>query len=173
MTENRSRSSSSYRAAAARAIYLAAVLALAGCYGDSREPTGPSLPGKPSGQSRIALVMKSLANEFFATMAEGARRHLSASTPGTFELIVNGIKDERDLSRQVALVDEMVAQGVNAIVIAPADSESTRLGVQACSWCRRNRRQHRQQARRPSADRPGYQSSVRGTRQPSRGSQGG
>ncbi|MCA9140974.1 MAG: substrate-binding domain-containing protein, partial [Planctomycetales bacterium] len=38
--------------------------------------------------------------------------------------ITNGIKDERDLSRQVALVDEMVAAGVDAIVIAPADSKA-------------------------------------------------
>ena len=72
--------------------------------------------------------MKSLANEFFATMAEGAKRH-EREHAGTFELIVNGIKDERDLSRQVALVDEMIAQGVSAIVIAPADSKAL---VSAC-----------------------------------------
>jgi ribose transport system substrate-binding protein len=76
--------------------------------------------------------MKSLANEFFATMAEGARRH-EREHAGTFELIVNGIKDERDLSRQVDLVDEMVAQGVNAIVIAPADSKAL---VSACKRAR-------------------------------------
>ena len=72
--------------------------------------------------------MKSLANEFFATMAEGARKH-QREHAGDYELIVNGIKDERDLSRQVALVDEMIAQGVSAIVIAPADSKAL---VSAC-----------------------------------------
>ena len=72
---------------------------------------------------RIALVMKSLANEFFATMAKGAEEH-QQQTPGRYELIVNGIKDERDLSRQVAIVDEMVALRVDAIVIAPADSKA-------------------------------------------------
>ena len=55
---------------------------------------------------RIALVMKSLANEFFATMAKGAEEH-QQQTPSRYELIVNGIKDERDLSRQVAIVDEL------------------------------------------------------------------
>ena len=45
--------------------------------------------------------MKSLANEFFATMADGAKEH-RAEHSGEYELIVNGIKDERDLSRQVA-----------------------------------------------------------------------
>ena len=85
-----------------------------------------------AGKPRIALIMKSLANEFFATMAEGARRH-EREHAGTFELIVNGIKDERDLSRQVGLVDEMIAQGVSAIVIAPADSKAL---VSACKRAR-------------------------------------
>jgi ribose transport system substrate-binding protein len=76
--------------------------------------------------------MKSLANEFFATMAEGARRH-EREHLGTFELIVNGIKDERDLSRQVGLVDEMIAQGVDAIVIASADSKAL---ISACKRAR-------------------------------------
>ena len=86
--------------------------------------------GTPGSKPRVALIMKSLANEFFATMAEGARR-FERDHSGTCELIVNGIKDERDLSRQVGLLDEMIAQGVNAIVIAPADSKSARLSVQA------------------------------------------
>ena len=67
--------------------------------------------------------MKSLANEFFSTMADGAKDHQAAHA-GQYDLVVNGIKDERDLSRQVALVDEMVSGGVDAIVIAPADSRA-------------------------------------------------
>lgn len=76
-----------------------------------------------SGKPRIALVMKSLANEFFSTMAEGAKEHQKANAD-KYELIVNGIKDERDLARQVSLVEDMMAQGVQAIVIAPADSKA-------------------------------------------------
>jgi len=70
----------------------------------------------------VALIMKSLANEFFSTMATGAETHQQQS--GEYELIVNGIKDEQDVSRQVALVQEMVASDVDAIVIAPADSQA-------------------------------------------------
>lgn len=73
-------------------------------------------------QPQVGLIMKSLANEFFSTMAEGATRH--QATIGGYQLVVNGIKDERDISRQVALVQEMVASGVDAIVIAPADSQA-------------------------------------------------
>jgi len=39
-------------------------------------------------------------------------------------LIVNGIRNESDLAQQVALVEQMMAQGVKAIVIAPADSRA-------------------------------------------------
>ncbi|HHK41723.1 MAG TPA: sugar ABC transporter substrate-binding protein, partial [Planctomycetaceae bacterium] len=80
----------------------------------------------PSGSSdrpRVALIMKSLANEFFTTMAEGARRH-HGQHADEYDLIVNGIKDERDLARQSALVEEMMASRVDAIVIAPADSKA-------------------------------------------------
>jgi ribose transport system substrate-binding protein len=67
--------------------------------------------------------MKSLANEFFSTMADGAKKH-QAANPTKYELIINGIQDERDITRQSNLVAEMVAQDVDAIVIAPADSKA-------------------------------------------------
>jgi ribose transport system substrate-binding protein len=72
---------------------------------------------------KIALIMKSLANEFFSTMADGAKKHQAANSAG-YDLIVNGIKNETDLSEQVNLVEQMIARQVNAIVIAPADSKA-------------------------------------------------
>ena len=35
-----------------------------------------------------------------------------------------GIKDEQDVAKQIDFVELMIAQGVNAIVIAPADSKA-------------------------------------------------
>ena len=61
-------------------------------------------------------------------MADGARKHQAEHT-SDYELIVNGIKDKRDLKGQVDLVEEMVAQRVDAIVIAPADSKAL---ISAC-----------------------------------------
>lgn len=72
---------------------------------------------------RIALIMKSLANEFFKTMEEGARKHHQANS-SEYDLIVEGIKDELDINRQVQLVETMIGQKVDAIVIAPADSKA-------------------------------------------------
>jgi ribose transport system substrate-binding protein len=76
-----------------------------------------------SSRPKIALVMKSLANEFFSTMADGAKKHQAAHA-ADYDLIVNGIKNETDLAEQVNLVDQMIALRVNAIVIAPADSKA-------------------------------------------------
>ena len=70
----------------------------------------------------IALVMKSLANEFFVNMASGAERHQAERA--NYELIINGIRNESDLAQQVTLVDQMISRGVDAIVIAPADSQA-------------------------------------------------
>ncbi len=103
-------------------LSLTLIVALVGC---SPKPNASQTAESESTQSkpRVALIMKSLANEFFSTMAKGAERHQSEHADD-YDLVINGIKDERDLSRQVALVEEMVASGVNAIVIAPADSKA-------------------------------------------------
>jgi ribose transport system substrate-binding protein len=107
---------------APRSTYLvvAAGLALIGLLNSGcRKPADPSAAAKP----KLALVMKSLANEFFSTMAEGAKKHQAAHA-GDYDLIVNGIKDESDLAEQVNLVEQMIARQVGAIVIAPADSKA-------------------------------------------------
>ena len=93
---------------------------LTGCGGESK-PAGPSKP-------RVALIMKSLANECFLTMEEGARAHQQAHA-AEYDLIAEGIKDEIDVNRQVQLMEQMTAQRVNAIIIAPADSKAL---VPAC-----------------------------------------
>ena len=76
-----------------------------------------------SGRPVVALVMKSLANEFFKTMEDGARRHQAANS-ASYELVATGIKDEQDVSRQIGLVEQMIARRVQAIVLAPADSKA-------------------------------------------------
>jgi ribose transport system substrate-binding protein len=78
---------------------------------------------KMQSKPRVALVMKSLANEFFKTMEEGAQAHHKEHSE-EYDLIVVGIKDEQDVAKQIDFVELMIAQGANAIVIAPADSKA-------------------------------------------------
>jgi ribose transport system substrate-binding protein len=99
---------------------LLAAAALWGGCGKSDDTAAP----KPAAEKpKIALVMKSLANEFFSTMAAGASRHQKANA-AAYDLLANGIKNETDLAEQVNLVEQMIARRVNAIVIAPADSKA-------------------------------------------------
>lgn len=107
----------------AAAAFLVVCLSLSGCHNRSRESSDTDDASSKTSKPKVALIMKSLANEFFSTMADGARTHQSQNS-GQYDLIVNGIKDERDIARQVALVEEMAASGVDAIVIAPADSKA-------------------------------------------------
>lgn len=93
-------------------LALAAVVFLSSCNESS-----------DSGKPEVALVMKSLANEFFKTMADGAEMHQSENTD-RYSLIVNGIRNETDINAQVNLIEQMVSRGVDAIVIAPADSKA-------------------------------------------------
>lgn len=93
--------------------------ALAACNSPAPAPDQAAADAKPV----VALVMKSLANEFFQTMEDGARAH-QAEHAARYELIANGIKDEQDVAAQIALVEQMVARKVSALVIAPADSKA-------------------------------------------------
>ncbi|MCP5382810.1 MAG: sugar ABC transporter substrate-binding protein [Kordiimonadaceae bacterium] len=94
-------------------------LTLSSCGDENKEKAELNSSSRP----KIALIMKSLANEFFVTMADGATAHQSANRD-KYDLIVNGIKNETDLAQQVNLIDQMISAGVDAIVIAPADSKA-------------------------------------------------
>lgn len=101
--------------AAAATLALAAIGASSGCDA-GRKAVAPKI-------LRIALIMKSLANEFFDTMEKGAREH-QKSHAAEYELLADGIRDEQDVARQNDLVELMIAKKVDAIVLAPADSKA-------------------------------------------------
>jgi ribose transport system substrate-binding protein len=94
-------------------------LSVGGCRRSEESASGATRTPRPE----IALIMKSLANEFFQSMADGAISHQVAND-ARYELVVNGIRNETDLGQQVNLVEQMIARGVQAIVIAPADSRA-------------------------------------------------
>ena len=79
-----------------------------------------ALPALAADKPVVGLVMKSLANEFFKTMEEGARKF--AAEDGTFELIPVGMNSETDIDTQVAAMENFVVKKVDLIVVAPADS---------------------------------------------------
>ena len=68
----------------------------------------------------VGLVMKSLANEFFKNMVEGAEAF--AKKDGSFKLIPVGMNSETDFQTQVNAVENFITSKVDVIVMAPADS---------------------------------------------------
>jgi ribose transport system substrate-binding protein len=74
--------------------------------------------------------MKSLANEFFLTMEDGAKAYQKGHSDD-FDLISNGIKDETDTAGQTRIVEQMILAKVNALVIAPPIPRP---------WCRSSRK---------------------------------
>jgi ribose transport system substrate-binding protein len=105
-------------------LIAALILSISGLACDRQTTVNRSASEGQQGKvPRVGLVMKALTNEFFSTMEKGAQQHHSEHSD-QYELVVNGIKNETDVTRQVAIVDEMVASGMDAIVIAPADSKA-------------------------------------------------
>lgn len=87
-----------------------AALALTGCH------------NKEVGRKKsIALIMKASSNPFFAKMGEGAQK---AADSLAVPLSIATISQETDINGQIAMVENMIVQGVDAILIAPADSKA-------------------------------------------------
>ena len=86
-------------------------------------PLSSAFADEAAAKPKVGLVMKSLANEFFVTMEEGAKGYHKAHS-ADFDMISNGIKNETDTAAQIDIVRQMILSKVNAIVIAPADSKA-------------------------------------------------
>ncbi|MCA8237653.1 sugar ABC transporter substrate-binding protein [Burkholderia cenocepacia] len=83
----------------------------------------PAVHAQSAAKPKVALVMKSLANEFFLTMETGAKEYQKHNA-NQFDLVTNGIKDETDTANQIRIVEQMIVSKVDAIVLAPADSKA-------------------------------------------------
>jgi ribose transport system substrate-binding protein len=105
------------------AVAAASLVFVAGCGNSGSSSSAEGKAGAGKGKPTIALVMKSLANEFFQTMEKGAEKHQVAHS-SDYDLVSNGIENEQDVSKQVELMEQMIARKVDAIVIAPADSKA-------------------------------------------------
>jgi ribose transport system substrate-binding protein len=70
---------------------------------------------------QVGLIMKTLTNPYFIEMEKGARR---AEKELGIELHVKTVAQETSIEQQIQLVNDLIAAKVDAIVIAPTDSQS-------------------------------------------------
>jgi ribose transport system substrate-binding protein len=82
----------------------------------------PAEEPAPAEKPVIGLVMKSLGNSYFQEMQKGADEFAAGND--AFELKSVGIQSETDIDGQIEAVNNLIAQQVDAIVIAPADSQA-------------------------------------------------
>jgi len=102
-----------------------------GACGQSNGPSVSTLPPvektsaaptpTPPPMRQIGLVMKTLTNPFFIEMEKGARR---AEKELGITLQVKTAAQETSIEQQIQLVEDLIAARVDAIVIAPGDSQS-------------------------------------------------
>ncbi len=108
------------------------LLFLAMTTGGCSQGTSPGVPLVDSGVTsapatsavqspRIALVMKTLTNPFFAEMERGARQ---AEAELGIILIVKTAAQETSIDQQIAIIERLIVDHVAAIVVAPGDSTS-------------------------------------------------
>ncbi len=74
-----------------------------------------------SEHKRIAVIPKSTSHEFWVSAHEGA---LKAGREFNVEILWNGAAQETDYSRQIQIVDSMVAQHVDGIALAAAERKA-------------------------------------------------
>jgi len=74
----------------------------------------------PKKQIVVALVLKTQTNPFFIAMEKGARR---AEKEFGIKLITRGGSQETFVQEQIQIVEDVIESNVDAIVIAPSDSD--------------------------------------------------
>ncbi|MDE0957357.1 MAG: substrate-binding domain-containing protein [Planctomycetota bacterium] len=78
--------------------------------------------GVTSATPKIAVIPKGTSHEFWKSIHAGAEK--ARQEVGGFEVVWRGPERENDKSQQVDLVQNFVASGISAIVIAPADDRA-------------------------------------------------
>ncbi|QNM98478.1 substrate-binding domain-containing protein [Chitinimonas koreensis] len=81
----------------------------------------PSLPLAAPARPLVGMVLKSMRNEFFVQMADGARAH-QRRRQADYELAVAGVQEETDVKGQETIVQQLLARRAGALVVVPADS---------------------------------------------------
>ena len=74
----------------------------------------------PKKSYKIGLVMKTLSNPFFVSMANGAKK---AQKEFGIKLDIKVGKEETSIDEQIAIVEDMIVKKMDAICIAPGGSK--------------------------------------------------
>lgn len=114
-------------------LSLAMTLALTACGGDkSTEPEKEDAPKveDPASEEKleVAVVLKSLAAEYWLTVKDGCDQ---AAADLGIDITVLGPNAESDIEGQVAMIEQQIGAGCDAIVCAPNDAGAAASALKA------------------------------------------
>lgn len=105
------------------ALVAAAGALLASCGREEPAPgPAPEGGGEPAPALRVAVVPKGTTHDFWKSVHAGAKR--AERELGNVRVTFTGPEREDDRAQQVALVENLVSSGYDAIVIAPLDDKA-------------------------------------------------
>jgi len=81
---------------------------------------GGQLAGDPGEQRRVGFVPKSLNQEYWVNTQKGAE---AGAKEADVKVLTKAAGDDTQIVEQIDLVENLLAQDVDALVIAPADSD--------------------------------------------------
>lgn len=110
-----------FKRGAITALAGLAVVALAAC-GTTSDAAAPSGGDGGEGPYEIVLVSKIEGIPWFQTMAKGVEA-FAADNPDEVSARQTG-PDTADAAKQIQIVEDLIAQGVDAIVIVPTDPQA-------------------------------------------------
>lgn len=113
------------------ALAAALMLMLAACNGDGGDEAAPDAEAGGDGDGEgvtVGFVVKALDQEFWLTVEEGAQS--AAAEDDSVELLLDGATDETAVEEQLALIEDMVTRGVDALAVAPLAPEQAQPTLQ-------------------------------------------
>ena len=116
-------------------LALAMALSLVACGGSSKqeetkpaESTTTEAPAESTGDIEIAVVLKTLASEYWGYVKAGCD---AAAADLGVKVTVVGPGAESEIEQQVAMIEQQIGAGVDAIVCAPNDAGAAANALQA------------------------------------------
>ena len=108
-------------------LSLAMILSLAAC-GQKNAGTGAAAGGASSDNLEVAVVLKTLASEYWGYVKDGCD---AAAKDLGIKVTVVGPGAESDIEGQVSMIEQQIGAGCNAIVCAPNDAAAANGALKA------------------------------------------
>ena len=110
-------------------LTLAMVLSLAACGGKKEEAPAETPAETPAADDiEIAVVLKTLASEYWGYVKDGCDQ---AAAELGIKVTVVGPGAESEIEQQVAMIEQQIGAGVDAIICAPNDAGAAANALQA------------------------------------------